>query len=105
MGGAHRRGPRSLETALDRLRDDLAPDTVLADVQRVWVQTVGEAIAAEAQPTSERSGILTVSCSASVWAQELDLMAPQIVERLNQALPGRMIQRLRCIATGHQREP
>ncbi len=102
MGGAHRRGPRSLETALGRLRDDLAPDTVLADVQRVWVETVGEAIAAEARPTAARSGILTVSCSASVWAQELDLMAPQIVERLNQALPGRMIQRLRCIATGHQ---
>ena len=32
MGGTRRRGPRSLETALDRLRDDLAPDTVLADV-------------------------------------------------------------------------
>ncbi len=103
MGGTPRRGPRSLESALDRLRDDLAPDTVLADVQRVWAETVGIAIAAEAQPTSERSGILTVSCSASVWAQELDLMAPQIVQRLNLALPGRMIQRLRCVATGHQR--
>ena len=27
--------------------------------------------------------MLTVSCSASVWAQELDLMGPAIVERLN----------------------
>ncbi len=100
--GSSRRGPRSLETAFDRLRDDLAPNTALADVQRVWPQTVGPAIAVEAQPTAERSGIVTVSCSASVWAQELDLMAPQIVERLNHALPGRTIQRLRCVATGHQ---
>ncbi len=101
MAGSYRRGPRSLETALGRLSDELAPDTVLAEVQRVWGPTVGAVIAAEARPTAERSGTLTVSCSASVWAQELDLMAPQILPRLNAALAGARIQRLRCIAVGH----
>jgi hypothetical protein len=42
---------------------------------------------------------VTVSCSASVWAQELDLMAPSILERLNELLGERTITRLRCVAT------
>jgi predicted nucleic acid-binding Zn ribbon protein len=93
-----RRAPRQLGSAVDRLRDELAPQTLLAEVQRVWPATVGAGIAAEAQPTSERGGVLVVSCSASVWAQELDLMAPMILERLNQALGGQRIARLRCVA-------
>ena len=75
----YRRAPRSMQFALDELADELAPATVLADVQRAWPATVGPAIAAQAQPTAERGGVVTVSCAASVWAQELDLMAPQII--------------------------
>jgi hypothetical protein len=41
--------------------------------------------------------VLTISCSASVWAQELDLMAPAILERLNASLQRGRIQRLRCV--------
>ena len=87
--------------AFGGLADELAPETVLAEVQRAWTKTVGEAIAAEAQPTSERAGVVTISCSASVWAQELDLMGPQIVSRLNGELQRVAVQRLRCIALGH----
>ena len=90
-----------MQLALEALTDDLAPATVLADVQRAWPATVGPAIAAQAQPTAERGGVVTVSCAASVWAQELDLMGPQIVARLNDALDGGTIQRLRCVAVGH----
>jgi predicted nucleic acid-binding Zn ribbon protein len=90
-----------LQYALDDLSDELAPATVLGDVQRVWPATVGPAIAAQAQPTAERGGVVTVSCAASVWAQEHDLMAPQIIERLNAALTERSVQRLRCVAVGH----
>ena len=79
----HRRGPRPMTGALGRLADELAPQTLLADVQRAWPAVVGASIAAQAAPTAERGGVVTVSCSASVWAQELDLMAPQIVARLN----------------------
>lgn len=93
-----RRSPRTLGAAVERMRDELAPQTVLAEVQRIWPQAVGDAIAGEAQPTAERGGVLTISCSASVWAQELDLMAPAILERLNQALATGRIERLRCVA-------
>ena len=94
----YRNGPRAITWALDSLRDDLAPDTTLAAVQRVWAGVVGASIAAEAAPSSERGGVLTVSCSAAVWAQELDLMAPTILARLNGQLEGRRIERLRCVA-------
>jgi predicted nucleic acid-binding Zn ribbon protein len=92
-----RRSPRTLNLALDRVRDELAPATLLAEVQRVWPEAVGPAIAADARPTAERAGTLTVSCSAAVWAQELDLMAPAILERVNQKLRGGNINRLRCV--------
>jgi predicted nucleic acid-binding Zn ribbon protein len=88
-----------MSSALDSLRDELAPETLLADVQRVWNEAVGPSICAEAQPISERAGVLTVSCAASVWAQELDLMGPSIVDRLNVLLRAGQIARLRCVTT------
>jgi predicted nucleic acid-binding Zn ribbon protein len=94
-----RRAPRQLGGAVDHLRDQLAPQTLLAEVQQAWPAAVGQAIAAEAQPTAERAGVVTVSCSASVWAHELDLMAPAILERVNNALGAQRVSRLRCVAT------
>jgi predicted nucleic acid-binding Zn ribbon protein len=93
-----RRSPRPVALALDGVRDELGPATLLAEVQRAWPEAVGAGIAAEATPTAERAGVLTVSCSASVWAQELDLMGPTIVERLNQRLRSGKVTRLRCLA-------
>ncbi len=93
-----RSSPRPIALALDQIRDRWEPDTLLGEVQRVWAQTVGPAIAAEARPSAERAGVLTVSCSAAVWAQELDLMAATILERLNAGLRDGRIDRLRCTA-------
>lgn len=92
-----RRGPRPLGLAVGGLRDELAPQTLLAAVQQVWRGAVGDAIAGEAQPTGERGGVLIVSCAASVWAQELDLMAPAILDRVNEALGAQRVNRLRCV--------
>jgi predicted nucleic acid-binding Zn ribbon protein len=100
----HRSSPRTLAEAFGVLTDGLAPRTLLADVQRAWPAAVGESIASQAAPTAARGGVLTVSCAASVWAQELDLMGPQIVGRLNAALGGEpRVLRLRCVAVGHGR--
>ena len=96
----YRRSPRSMQKALGALADDLAPQTLLGEIQRVWPATEGASIAAQAQPTAERAGVVTVSCAASVWAQELDLMAPQIIARLNETLPSGGVARLRCVAVG-----
>ena len=91
-----RRSPRPLSTALRSLTATLSPASTLAHVNEVWARAVGEAIAAEASPTGERDGVLTVTCSAAVWAQELDLMADQLIAALNQALGAESIRELRC---------
>jgi predicted nucleic acid-binding Zn ribbon protein len=96
----HRRSPRALAGTLTSLRDGWAPATVLAEVQRVWPSAVGAVIAAEAQPVSERAGVLTVACENAAWAHELDLMGPSVLARLGEHLgPGR-ITRLRCVSGG-----
>jgi predicted nucleic acid-binding Zn ribbon protein len=99
-----RRAPRPLASALGPLREQLAPATLLADVQRAWPAAAGAAIAREASPVSERAGVVTIACSASVWAQELDLMAPLLIERLNAAVSAGEVRRLRCVTGARERE-
>jgi predicted nucleic acid-binding Zn ribbon protein len=88
--------PRPLSTALQALTTTLAPATTLARVQEIWEAASGPAIAAAAAPTAERDGILTVTCAAAVWAQELDLMAGELIPNLNAALGEQAIRELRC---------
>jgi predicted nucleic acid-binding Zn ribbon protein len=95
----HRRAPRPLGAALDRATHEWSPGTLLAELQHAWPSAVGPAIAAEATPASERGGVLTIVCSASVWAQELDLMGPTIVEQLNAVITGAKVTRIRCVTT------
>jgi predicted nucleic acid-binding Zn ribbon protein len=83
---------------LGALQDTLAPPTLLADIQKVWPRAVGPAIAAQATPTAERGGVLTVYCSAAVWAQELDLMGPSILAQLAELIGAGKVKRLRCVA-------
>ena len=93
-----RRAPRPAGEAMRGLLDALAPETLMADVQRVWPRVVGETIAAEATPTGDRGGTLTITCRSAVWAQELDLMGPELVDRLNAALGREAVVALRCSA-------
>ena len=81
------RFPRQLGDVLPALRSRLAPVTLLADVQTRWAEVAGEEIARQAQPASERSGVVTVRCTSSVWASELSLMAPRLLQSLNDGRP------------------
>jgi len=93
-----RHQPRPVGQAISALADRLAPQTPLAEVQRVWETAVGDVVAAQAEPTGEREGVLVVTCSSAVWAQELDLMAPDLVASLNAMLDGGEVRSLRCQA-------
>ena len=83
-----RPGPRPLAAAIEAAAHAAAPLTTLARVQECWPRVAGEALAAEAEPVSERGGILTFRCDSAVWAQELDLLSGDLLERLNEALGG-----------------
>ncbi len=91
-----RPAPRPLAPAVDRLVGELAPATTLARVQEAWERAAGPAVAAAARPVAERDGVLTVVCEASVWAQELELMAGELLPRLNAELGGAPVRELRC---------
>jgi predicted nucleic acid-binding Zn ribbon protein len=81
-----RRGPRPISEALAGLTRDATPQTLLARVQACWTEAVGPVIAAEAQPVGERSGTLTVACRSATWANELELLAGDLLDKLNDAL-------------------
>lgn len=83
---SRRRAPREAGSAFRAARDLIAPQTGLASVQGAWSQTVGPQLAAVATPVSERAGTLTIEVADSVWAQELDLMQDQLIERLRAEL-------------------
>jgi predicted nucleic acid-binding Zn ribbon protein len=92
---SRRSAPRPAKSALRAALDRAAPRTRLAAVQAAWGETVGERVAAAARPVSESAGALVVSCSDPVWAQELDLMQEQLLERLRERLGEQAPQSLR----------
>jgi predicted nucleic acid-binding Zn ribbon protein len=96
---ARPRNLRPLRPAVESLAASLAPATLLADVQRVWEGAAGAAIAREAGPLSERDGTVTLLCSSAVWMQEIDLMGPVLVGKINAALGAERVRAVRCTAT------
>lgn len=92
-----RLAPRALSTALEVVARDVAPDTLLARVQSAWGEVAGPGLAAAAAPVSERDGVVTVRCESGVWAQELELMAPELIARLADVLGGASVTKLRFV--------
>ena len=91
-----RRGaPRALALALAQVSAGLEPASVLARVQGCWAEAVGDLVSAEAQPVSEREGVVTVACRSSVWANELELLGPELLEKVNAALGEPAVAQLR----------
>jgi predicted nucleic acid-binding Zn ribbon protein len=96
-----RRSPRPIAAAIGEALERAEPATLLAAVQSVWADAVGEAIAHEANPVAERSGVVTVACNSAAWAQELDLLRAQILEKIRPKLPaGSALEGLRFTISG-----
>jgi predicted nucleic acid-binding Zn ribbon protein len=96
-----RRAPRPIAVAVEAALERTEPATLLAAVQSAWPNAVGEAIAREATPVSERDGVVTVTCRSATWAQELDLLGGQIIGQIRQNLPaGSALEALRFVASG-----
>jgi predicted nucleic acid-binding Zn ribbon protein len=91
-----RRAPRPLSAALTPFVDELAPATPLGRLQQVWPAAAGGAIATAARPTAVHDGVVSVTCDSAVWAQELELVAGVLIERLNEQLGEASVIELRC---------
>jgi predicted nucleic acid-binding Zn ribbon protein len=94
----NRRAPRPIGVALAALGERLEPASTLAATQRHWDEVVGLTIATHARPVAERSGVLDVACGEAVWAAELELMGPELIDALNKKLGAGKLRSLRVRA-------
>jgi predicted nucleic acid-binding Zn ribbon protein len=93
---AHRGAPRRVALAVEGLAERLEPTTALARVQAQWPRVVTALpVAAEGEPCGLRDGVLTLRCSASVYAQELYLLGEDLIAAINGALGEPAVQTLR----------
>jgi predicted nucleic acid-binding Zn ribbon protein len=92
-----RLAPRPLSNALDSALPAIAPATLLAQVQAAWSEVAGARLAEAAAPVSERDGVVTVACESGMWAQELELLGPDLLSGLEAALGARSVTKLRFV--------
>lgn len=59
---------------------------------QIWDETVGPQIAARARPLRIREGVLEIRVDQPIWMQQLQLMKPKILARLNERLGGGIIK-------------
>lgn len=76
-------------TLLKQVLGDKGMDDRLSRYQAwlVWDKVVGEQIANRARPLRFRKGVLEVQVDHPVWMQQLQMLKPKILEKLNQQLP------------------
>lgn len=64
---------------------------------RFWPEVVGEAIARRTEVTALKFHTAVVKVSNAMWIQELNLMRPQILSRLNAAMRNDAVRDLRFV--------
>jgi len=87
---------RALRAAsiLEELLEQRGMDQKLREYRawQVWEQVVGAQIARHARPLRLREGVLEVRVDQPIWMQQLQLMAPQILAKLNRVLGEELIR-------------
>jgi predicted nucleic acid-binding Zn ribbon protein len=89
--------PHAIGDTIRAIKRESQPATLLAAVQASWRTALGAQIAEQAWPVRERDATITVECRAATWAQELDLLHDELLERLNGELGEARVQRLRMV--------
>ncbi len=90
-------GAESLDNILKEVVSDLnlGHKLKLSLIFNHWENIVGAQISKKAKPRTLREGILFVSVANSTWANELDLMSGQLVERINSYLGKNLVKGIR----------
>src|SRR5579859_5536495 len=65
---------------------------------RLWPEVVGEAIARRTEVTGLKFHTAVVKVSGAMWIQELNLMKPQILERLREVMGNDTVRDLRFVS-------
>ena len=64
-------------------------------VWSAWREIVGPAVAAHAEPTSLREGVLKVRADSPAWATEIGYLVEEIRSRVNAAAGGSLVSEVR----------
>src|SRR5260370_27815279 len=64
---------------------------------RVWPDVVGETIARRSEIIGFKFNTAVVKVSGAMWIQELNLMKPQILDRLRDRIDGGVVRELRFV--------
>jgi predicted nucleic acid-binding Zn ribbon protein len=97
--------PQTIADVLARYlkRAGLARRVEAAGIVAEWAELVGPQIAAVTEPDAVTAdGILWVRVASAPWAQELRMMTPRILGKLNQGRSGR-VREIRWIAAPPRR--
>ncbi len=77
-----------LSTTIDKILKARGMQNRLPEyrISSQWINVVGPAIARHAQPRTLRGGRLLVIVDSPAWMQQLSLLKPEIIEKLNNNL-------------------
>ena len=62
-----------------------------------WHKVVGEDSAEASYPEELKNEVLSVRCRSTAWATQLRLLAPQILEKINQQHPDVLVSEIRLV--------
>ena len=97
--------PQRLREVLGELGEVLGVSSP-AEIAKVWAEwrgIVGPGIAAHADPTSLRGGVLRIRVDSPTWATELGYLAGEIKGRVNRALGSPLVREVK-VWVGPRRE-
>jgi hypothetical protein len=69
----------------------------LVRLMRLWPEIVGETIARRTEVTALKFHTAVIKVSTAMWIQELNLMRPQILERLSSAMRNDAVREIRFV--------
>lgn len=88
MRRGRRSEPTPMGSLLGKVLEDLGMEAASRahEVSQRWEEAVGSEVAAHCQPVGLRNGVLEARVDSSVWAQQLQLRTPEILEALRGVL-------------------
>jgi predicted nucleic acid-binding Zn ribbon protein len=99
MALARRKNPVQIGGAIQNLLSQFGGDAHfdIVRLMRVWPEAVGEAIARRTEVASLKFHTAVVKVSGAMWIQELNLMTPQILARIREAMGNDAVRDLRFV--------
>jgi len=96
--------PAPLGSAIEGLVSETGWELAIAtgSVFGRWAQIVGPDLAAHTAPDGLVDGVLTVTADSTAWATQVQLLAAELVRKLNAELGDNAVRRVRVVWRGAQ---